>query len=44
MIASDQDFQNADFMKNGRYFRVVDEDKMIIVLDKINSGNYAFQK
>ena len=38
------DFKNAEYVKNGRYFKVIDDDKMNVVLNKINSGNYLYQK
>ena len=38
------DFKNAEYVENGRYFKVIDDDKMNVVLNKINSGNYLYQK
>ena len=38
------DFKNAEYVKNGRYFEVIDNAKMGEVLSKIDSGNYLYQK
>jgi methionyl-tRNA formyltransferase len=37
------DFKNAEYIKDGRYFKVIDNDKMNEVLNKVNSGSYAYQ-
>ena len=38
------DFKHAEYVKNGRYFKVIDDDRMNEVLNKINSGSYKYQK
>lgn len=38
-----QNGEHAEYAKDGRYFKVIDDDKMDEVLNKINSGNYAYQ-
>ena len=34
---------NNDYEKNGDYFKVIDDNKMKEVINKVNSGNYKFQ-
>jgi methionyl-tRNA formyltransferase len=41
---SKRDFRKKEYDLNGRYFKVIEEDKMKVVLDKINSGNYLYQE
>ncbi|MDJ0795539.1 MAG: formyltransferase family protein [Calothrix sp. MO_167.B12] len=43
MIESEHDFWKDIYDKDGRYFKPIDKDKMDIVLNKINSGNYEYQ-
>jgi methionyl-tRNA formyltransferase len=35
---------NASFEKQGRYFKVIDDDKMEIVKNKLKAGNYTYQQ
>ena len=37
------DFRNMQYAKNGRYFDVIDSNKMRKVMHSINSGEYRFQ-
>ena len=37
-------FKNVEYVKNGRYFEVIDDDKMDEVFNKIDLGNYLYQK
>lgn len=36
-------FRNMSYVRNGRYFDVIDKDKMEAVLRSINAGTYKFQ-
>ncbi len=38
-----QNCEHAEYVEDGRYFKVIDDNKMDEVLTKINSGNYAYQ-
>ena len=37
-------FKNVEYVKNGRYFEVIDDNKMDEVFNKIDLGNYLYQK
>jgi len=37
------DLKNQEYYKNGTYFKVIDDEKMKKILEKINSGNYISQ-
>ena len=34
---------NIDFERDGDYYKVIDDEKMKKVIEKINSGNYKYQ-
>jgi folate-dependent phosphoribosylglycinamide formyltransferase PurN len=43
ILQDNSDYSHTDYPRQGRYFKVIDPDKMAAAIDKVSRGEYAYQ-